>query len=108
MNVDKIHGWTFARTPAEHRQTLPIGLATDNEEKKLWRQYRALVWKLTEEVAAQIPGIELRSFKGHHIDHKTSIWFCWKNGIPAEHAARLSNLRMLPYKENMLKGTKCH
>jgi hypothetical protein len=69
--------------------------------------YRKKVRRLTEEVKWLIPGIENRGFKAFHIDHKISIWHGYKYGLPAEDIAHIDNLRMLPYKENMLKGRKC-
>lgn len=76
-------------------------------ERKRWIEYRNEVRRLTEEVAHQLKGIELRAFRGHHIDHKISIWYGFKNGIPAERIADLKNLRIITSKENMAKGTRC-
>jgi hypothetical protein len=71
-------------------------------------KYQALVHKLTEEQPLhELENIEKRGFTDHHIDHKTSIWYGWKNGIPAEEIAHISNLRVIPCKENLLKGRAC-
>lgn len=76
-------------------------------ERKPWEVYRSKVRELTEDVAHLLDGIEKRSFKGHHIDHRISIWYGFKNKIPPEEIAALSNLRIIPSKDNMLKGRKC-
>jgi len=72
-----------------------------------WKEFKREVWRLTEEVAHKIPSIEKRGFKDHHIDHKYSIWKGFKDGKTINEISDISNLRMLPYKENMIKGIKC-
>ena len=69
--------------------------------------YKRKVMRLTEATKHLVPGVEKRGFKAYHIDHKVSIWFGFKNGIPAEKIAHIDNLRMLTAKDNMLKGRKC-
>ena len=71
-----------------------------------FKLYKKSVWKLTEDVAHQIPHIEYRGFKTFHIDHKISIHYGYKNNIPVEHIAHISNLEMLHHKFNMKKGIK--
>ena len=39
-----------------------------------------------------------------HLDHRTSIIFCFKNGISADQCASLQNLQLLPAKQNLQKG----
>jgi hypothetical protein len=94
---------TFARRD----RTEMMSAAPSERCKPPFVAYRKKVMKLTESVKHLLPGIEKRSFKHYHIDHKVSIWFGFKNGIPAEKIACIDNLRMLPAKENMLKGRKC-
>lgn len=72
-----------------------------------FRAYRECVYELTEQVAHMVPGIEKRGFRDHHVDHITSIWFGFKNKIPAYMIADLNNLRMLHHKLNLKKGTRC-
>lgn len=75
-------------------------------QRRSFTMYKKKVWRLTESVANKIPGIEKRAFKNYHIDHITSIWDGFRNGIPEETIAGLSNLRMLYYRDNMAKGIK--
>ncbi len=78
-------------------------------QRKSWKAYRKLVHKLTElQPLDTLENIDKRGFKDHHVDHKISIWYGWKNNIPADEIAHISNLRLIPYKENMCKGIKCH
>ena len=76
--------------------------------KKDWNEfdyYREEVYILTDKVCHLIEGIENRSFKGPHIDHKISIHYGYHNKIPAKYIADISNLRMLSAKENLAKRT---
>jgi hypothetical protein len=79
-------------------------IVTTTKLQQTW--YYKEVWRLTELIAHKIPGIEKRGFKDHHIDHIKSIHYGHKNNIPISIIADLTNLRMLPYKENMKKGIK--
>ena len=69
--------------------------------------YRKKVMKLTELVKHLVPGVEKRGFTTHHIDHKIPVWYGYKTNIPPEEIAHIDNLRMLPAKDNILKGRKC-
>jgi hypothetical protein len=136
MNVDKLKGGLmtkaymedvyrceFIRTGSEKRAinnlseegrailgfpSKALSAKINNDYKNRWRAYRFKVWKLTEEKAHLITDIHKRGFRDHHIDHKISIWYGFKNGLTVDFIADLDNLRMLPYKENMKKGTRNH
>ena len=76
--------------------------------KRQFDLYRKQVQDLTElQPLHELEGIEKRGFRDHHIDHKISIWHGYKNAMDPEQIAHISNLRMLPYKENMRKGKSC-
>lgn len=76
--------------------------------RKEWRKYRRRVWVLTEAQPLELlPDYYKRGFKAYHLDHRKSIWRGWKDGDPPEYIADLSNLRMIPYKQNMIKGVRC-
>lgn len=69
------------------------------------KKYKAQVWKLTEQQPLHLlPNIEKRAFRGWHVDHVLSIMEGYRLGLPAETIAHISNLRMIPAKENMDKG----
>jgi hypothetical protein len=70
-----------------------------------WRSYKKEAWRLTNLVDVSVlENSELRGFKGHHLDHKISIWFGFKNSVPVEDIASIKNLRFIPHKDNMKKG----
>ncbi|RYC70859.1 hypothetical protein [Spirosoma sordidisoli] len=74
-------------------------------KKSSWRKYRSTVWALTyEQPLSNLPFYMLRHFKGFHLDHIVSISDGHKHSIPTEWIADLTNLRMIPANENMLKG----
>lgn len=77
-------------------------------QKTEWKKYRRNAWKITNtQPLHELPNIENRGYKNMHLDHKISIWYGFKNNIPFEVIGHISNLEMIPYKDNMLKGTKC-
>lgn len=76
-------------------------------KKTLFDIYGKMVRDKTNENSINIKGIENRDFIKQHIDHKISIYYGFKNNISFDDIAHISNLRMLDYKENMLKGKKC-
>lgn len=53
-----------------------------------------------------LPGIEKRGWHSWHIDHVVPIAYGFRNSIPPEVIADISNLRMMPAEENRKKGTK--
>ncbi len=48
-----------------------------------------------------------RGLADHHLDHRVSIVWCFKNGVAPGLAALYSNLQLLSAKENLKKGRKC-
>lgn len=72
----------------------------DNE----WQIYNKQVRALTELNASKVKGIEKRGFRNYHLDHKVSVWYGYRNKIPAEIIASTKNLRMIPHDENLRKG----
>lgn len=74
--------------------------------KEQKQEYKKLVKKLTEGNKHNLEGIDKRGFDTYHIDHKISIHYGFVNGIPAEHIADPSNLRITSKGENCLKGIR--
>lgn len=111
MNIDKIRGGlgfiVIKIDGAESVQVKsPMKYVEINVKKNPWIDYRKKVRAMTELVCKNIPGIEKRGFKDYHIDHIVSIWNGFKKGIPPNQIADINNLRMIPYKENLLKGRR--
>lgn len=75
-----------------------------NSSPELFRQYRRIVRKLTENVKHLLPGIENRGFDTYHIDHIISIKIGYMKGIDPSAIANISNLRIIPKDENLKKG----
>lgn len=45
---------------------------------------------------------------GWQLDHIRTIKECFQNNIPPEEASKLENLRMLPWKDNLMRQYTCH
>lgn len=74
-----------------------------NLEKKL---YYAMVWEVTEEQPLQIlENSDKRGWKNHHLDHIYPISLGFHNKIPPKKIGNIKNLRFIPYKENLSKGS---
>lgn len=85
----------------------PVEETPTKTYKELKREYKNLVKRLTENTKHNLEGIANRGWDKHHIDHKISIHFGFKNNIPPENIAHESNLRVIPKEDNCLKGTRC-
>jgi hypothetical protein len=78
-------------------------------EKKLWRRYRNIVWKITEKQnLKKLKNFDKRGFLDYHLDHKVSIWYGYKNKIDPKLIGSIDNLEFIPYRDNMRKATKCN
>ena len=74
-----------------------------NLEKKL---YYAMVWEVTEEQPLQIlENSDKRGWKNHHLDHIYPISLGFHNKISPKKIGNIKNLRFIPYKENLSKGS---
>ncbi len=74
-----------------------------NLDKKL---YYAMVWEVTEEQPLQIlENSDKRGWKNHHLDHIYPIAMGFYNKIPPKKIGNIKNLRFIPYKENLRKGS---
>jgi hypothetical protein len=73
-------------------------------DKKL---YYAKVWYITESQPIHIlENFELRSYRGHHLDHIIPISYGYKNKISPEKMGDIKNLQFIPWDENYKKGAK--
>ena len=74
-----------------------------NLEKKL---YYAKVWEVTEEQPLSIlENSDKRGWKDHHLDHIYPIAMGFHNNISPKKIGNIKNLRFIPYKENLRKGS---
>jgi hypothetical protein len=74
---------------------------------KKWHDYKREVWRLTElQPLHKLPNINKRGFRNYHLDHRVSIFHGFKNGLMPQSIANISNLKMVPWKENCQKKGK--
>lgn len=112
MNTDGV--WISFERPKPLQDAIVAGVDPLSDacrrhiSRKSWKAYRRLVWKLTNlQPVSTLENHHLRGFHNYHLDHKVSIWYGWKNNIPADQIADISNLRFIPWMENMRKGVRC-
>jgi hypothetical protein len=89
------------------------GFSTYEEYKKSlpsWKKYRNDVDRLTK----QQPLHELENYNkrgqngkndAYTLDHIVSVAFGFKNNISAQIISNISNLRMIPWRDNIIKGS---
>lgn len=88
---------------------------TEQEYEQLrgnWRVYRREVLRITRE--QQTYTLENQDKRGktgiegaYHLDHAISIKYGFANNISPEVIGHISNLRFIPWRDNISKGTKC-
>tara|TARA_R110000824_G_scaffold119143_2_gene273097 strand:+ start:890 stop:1306 length:417 start_codon:yes stop_codon:yes gene_type:complete len=75
-----------------------------NIDKKL---YYAKVWLVTENQPLNIlENSKERGWKNHHLDHIFPIALGYHTGLSPNKVGNIKNLRFIPYKENLNKGSK--
>ena len=104
-------------TPKSERKTYrkatvitiyPLSKPRKSRLKSPWKIYKKLVDEITKSQPLEtLENYDKRGFRGYHLDHMISIHYGYKNGIPPKVIGHISNLRMIPHQENLLKGTKC-
>ena len=71
------------------------------------RLYYAKVWEVTESQPLMVlENYGNRGWKNHHLDHIYPIALGYSKGISPEKIGNIKNLRFIPYKENLNKGSK--
>lgn len=80
-----------------------------------YSSYKKLVYKLSNEVYNKnkhilnphnYPRTKMGVYNGWQLDHINPVNECFKNGVSPEKAAALENLRMLPWKTNLMRNFK--
>ena len=90
--------WLAEEIHIKHNKSLGI---------KRKSSYNLRVRILTEQQPIHLlENFEKRGWNNYHLDHIVSIHKAYKLGWTAEQCADISNLQMLPYKDNLKKGSK--
>lgn len=85
---------------------VPVEVVKVKKGHRMRRPYYKLVWKITNSNAVNLEGIELRGWKGKHVEHIVPISYGEKHNIPAELIGSLDNIVMVDRSDNMKKGRK--
>lgn len=97
----------YTLSPLKNKVKKKKVILPKQKDSSLFKTYKKKVWKLTEVNCQFLENITERGFTNYHVEHMISISYGFRNNIPIENIAHLSNLRMLFYKDNMIKGVKC-
>jgi len=101
------------RIDRSYMKTEAYAAATRNPETPEYVRYRNKVHKLSEQTYVKhIDHINPKRFPrtlcgvegGWQLDHIKSVRLCFDEGITEEEAASLNNLRMLPWRENLMRN----
>jgi hypothetical protein len=88
------------------------GLITDPTIRPEFYRYKAVITYLTEKHRRNLTHGYVTGLAGkegaHHIDHRYSILTGYKNKISPLVIGHLQNLKMIPWRDNVSKHTKCN
>jgi hypothetical protein len=71
------------------------------------RLYYAKVWLVTEsQPLSLLENSKNRGWKNHHLDHIFPIAMGYHKGLSPNKIGNIKNLRFIPYKENLNKGSQ--
>lgn len=70
------------------------------------KRYISQCWTMTESNKHLLQDIELRCFKKYDIDHIVPISYGYKHNISPSLIGSIDNLRIIPNKDNLKKGTR--
>lgn len=70
------------------------------------KRYISQCWTITESNKHLLQDIELRCFRRYDIDHIVPISYGYKHNIPPSLIGSIDNLRIIPNKDNLKKGTR--
>ena len=102
LTIDNSHLQSAAVLAKRTKSTTPV-----------YKRYKALVHRLSgktyhENIDVINPERHPRTLNGvdggWQLDHIKTIKECFEQGIPAEEAAAVSNLRMLPWQQNLMRN----
>jgi hypothetical protein len=87
-------------------EALVMEITKSKKPRRMSRPYYKLVWEITNINALNLDGIELRGWKGKHVEHIVPISYGERHNIPAELIGSLDNIVMMDRSDNMKKGCK--
>ena len=108
--------WKDVNTPASIRQmrATKAGFKDWSEYCRMfpkWKRYKAEVWRHTYKSLRDNPTLENFHLRGkcgvpgaYQIDHITGVRHGFDHGIDPSKIGKFSNLRMIPWRDNLLKG----
>ena len=98
-----------------YTQTESFSKSQQKETTPLYKKYKGKVHRLSEKIYMKHKEqINPNNYKrtlcgvtgGYQLDHIKPIWDCFEQGVPPEQVADISNLRMLPWRENVGRNKK--
>jgi len=85
-----------------------FGYAIPREQLPEFKLYKSMVWNETKKYNLNLlENYHLRGKKSYHLDHQYSIWQGFLDKIPPTIVGHFCNLKMIDYKQNLSKHTKC-
>lgn len=85
-----------------------FGYAIPRENLEDFENYKRMVWNETKKHNLNLlENYNLRGRTRYHLDHQYSIWQGFLDGVSPEIVGHFCNLKMIDYKENLSKHTKC-
>lgn len=117
MHKDEVYRSKLKNADKSYMQTAEYRATKLKASTPEYRRYRNQVTKLTERnyvnnidiinpnrYPRTIAGVE----GGWQLDHIMTVKECFLSGLSPEVASDTANLRMLPWKENIMRNKKCH
>ena len=88
---------------------IKFGYAIPREQLPAFKLYKSKVWNETKKHKLNLlEHYNLRGKNSYHLDHQYSIWQGFIDNTPVEIVGHICNLKMIKYKENLSKHTKCN
>lgn len=86
-----------------------FGHAIPRDQLPEFKLYKNMVWNETKKHnLTLLENYHLRGKKSYHLDHQYSIWQGFVDKTSPEIVGHFCNLKMIAYKENLSKHTKCN
>ncbi len=115
LRADPVYRQKLSNVDKSYLQTEEYRASLRKTSTKEYRRYRNNVARLTEWTYVEymevinpdkhprtIAGVE----GGWQLDHIKPVRECFDEGVPPEEAAHVSNLRMLPWRENLARNKR--